>query len=190
MPRRSVTPAQAGSAYLLALLVLVVLTMIGLGLAFATQSEMLLGSNQRLVDGAFYAAESGLSIAVARVLVLGDHRPVDVALEHPRPTTITADGTEKPLGVPLRQRITTTPFHPILALPCHLCEAGNEGTYGQPGWQRVHHAVTVRAAIVGALEQEIAASTVSATIVLEPAAPKADALASIDDPDTLAGILH
>ena len=58
-----------GSAYLVTLLALVVLTMLALSLSVVTQSEMLIGSNERTIQRVFYAADSGISIATANALV-------------------------------------------------------------------------------------------------------------------------
>ena len=50
---------QSGSAYLAALLAMVVLSIIGLSLAFITQNEMLIGANQRTVTRVLYDADAG-----------------------------------------------------------------------------------------------------------------------------------
>jgi type II secretory pathway component PulK len=57
---------QRGSAYLVVLLALVVLTIIGLSLVMVTQTEVQLGSNERTINRTFYAAESGIKFAIAR----------------------------------------------------------------------------------------------------------------------------
>jgi len=57
---------ERGSAYLVVLLALVVLTIIGLSLVMVTQTEMQLGSNERTINRTFYAAESGMKFALAR----------------------------------------------------------------------------------------------------------------------------
>jgi len=57
---------ESGSAYLVVLLALVVLTIIGLSLVMVTQTEVQLGSNERTINRTFYAAESGIKFAIAR----------------------------------------------------------------------------------------------------------------------------
>ena len=78
-------PAERGSAYLVALLVLVLLTIIGLSLSLITQTEMQIGANERLIERSFYVADSGISLATARTLVT--RRP---AWSEPRSSTIPA----------------------------------------------------------------------------------------------------
>lgn len=57
---------ERGSAYLVVLLALVVLTIIGLSLVMVTQTEVQLGSNERTINRTFYASESGMKFAIAR----------------------------------------------------------------------------------------------------------------------------
>jgi hypothetical protein len=62
---------ERGSAYIVALLALLVLTMGGLSVALITQTEMQVGMNEKTIQRAFYAAESGLNIATAYILTNG-----------------------------------------------------------------------------------------------------------------------
>lgn len=57
---------QAGSAYIIVLLVLLLLTLVGLSLTLVTQVESEIGATERMVHRTFYAADSGVSAAVAR----------------------------------------------------------------------------------------------------------------------------
>lgn len=177
--------SQAGSAYIVALMVLLVLTMIGMSLTFVTQTEMLMGSNQRLLEQAFFASESGISIGMARALVANDRRPITETFEHPRSMMTDPNGVEKPLGVPMLQRIETTPFYPILDSPCNLCEVNNEGTYANKSFQKVNHALTVRSTLMGVSGHEISSKTLALMISIEPADLPPDAFESIDDPEAL-----
>jgi hypothetical protein len=69
---RSTTPVlppagrEAGSAYVVVLLVLLLLTIVGLSLALVTGIESEIGATERMVHRTFYAADSGVSAAVAR----------------------------------------------------------------------------------------------------------------------------
>ncbi len=58
-----------GSVFIVALMVLVMLTVIGLSLALVTETEMLIGGNEQVIQETFYAAESGLAVAVTQLLV-------------------------------------------------------------------------------------------------------------------------
>lgn len=57
--------AQDGSAYIVVLLVLLLLTIFGLSLVLITQTERQIGANQRDAGRNFFAAESGIAVAVA-----------------------------------------------------------------------------------------------------------------------------
>jgi len=59
---------EQGSAYIVTLLVLFVLTALGLSLALITSTESTMGSQERTIQRTFYAADSGLSLALASVL--------------------------------------------------------------------------------------------------------------------------
>jgi|GEM_PF-1997040 len=58
--------AESGSAYLITLLVLVVLSIVGLSLVLITQVESEIGSTERIIHRTFYSADSGIAAAVAR----------------------------------------------------------------------------------------------------------------------------
>jgi Tfp pilus assembly protein PilX len=65
---------EQGSAYIVVLLALVVLTIIGLSLVMVTQTEVQLGSNERTISRTFFAADSGMDVATARHLLENDDR--------------------------------------------------------------------------------------------------------------------
>jgi Tfp pilus assembly protein PilX len=62
---------ERGSAYIVVLLALVILTIVGLSLVMVTQTEVQLGSNERTISRTFFATDSGISVAVARHLLEG-----------------------------------------------------------------------------------------------------------------------
>ncbi|MEM9406166.1 MAG: pilus assembly PilX N-terminal domain-containing protein, partial [Acidobacteriota bacterium] len=68
--QRSVQAArrEEGSAYIITLMVMFALTVIGLGLSLVSQTELLVGSQERSIQRNFYAADSGLNAALAAVL--------------------------------------------------------------------------------------------------------------------------
>ena len=70
--RQRVRRAQRGSAFIISLLVIVVITFLGLTLAMVTSTEMQLGGNDRDLQRSLYACQSGLAITAARVLVRQD----------------------------------------------------------------------------------------------------------------------
>lgn len=66
------TRTERGSMFLVALLTLFILTLVGLSLAVVTETEMILGSNEWAINEIHYAAEAGIGIQVAQMVVGGD----------------------------------------------------------------------------------------------------------------------
>ena len=121
-PRR-----EQGSVYILALLVLLILTVVGLSLSLVTQSEMQIGVNERLSHQAFHMSTAGIDIATAKALVMPDLRSFELDLVEPSNVT----------NLNLRHRIEVAPFLPILSAPCNLCQI-NEGA----DFMKINHAVS------------------------------------------------
>jgi len=151
--------SERGSAYLIALMVLLVVTVIGLGLAFVTQTEFLIGSNERVSQRIFYSAESGLAVAIARALVSGDKKYALVQWEDP------PDYTN---ALMLKTQLEIFPVIPIAAPPCSYCEINNEFAYGNRAYYRVTHAITVRASLVGPGDAVVAQKLLSDMIEVQP----------------------
>ena len=136
---------QMGSAYVVALIVLFVLTLLGLSLTLITQTEVQIGANERTMTRVFYGADTGISTAVARALVEADHTPQDLYLSDsgaPLEDNILAGNFK---GADPLTRIQVTPFHPIAVSPCNLCEINNAGSYSGRNFEKINHAVTSRA---------------------------------------------
>ena len=133
-PLPTSTARQNGSAYILTLLTLVILTIVGLSLALVTQTERQLGANEQIIQRVFYAANSGTAMATANLLSRNSHEPVSFILnkETRYLTTNVAD------------RVETSRFHPILSSPCNFCEI-NQGSQ----FFDVNHAITSQADRVG-----------------------------------------
>lgn len=122
---------QEGSVYILALLVLLILTVVGLSLSLVTQSEMQIGVNERLSHQAFNQASAGIDIGTAKALVMPDLRSFELDLVEP--------GTDV-ANLNVRHRLAVTPFLPILSAPCNLCQI-NEGAE----FMKINHAVASEA---------------------------------------------
>jgi hypothetical protein len=169
--------SEAGSAYLMALLLLVVLTLLGLALVTLTQTEMEIGSNDRTIQRVFYEADSGIAIATARFLVSGDYRPV----------TLTLDEAGATLGY--KSRLDLAPVVPLADAPCNLCEINNAGTYNEKAYRRIENIVTVTATRTTLLDPTpLAQKTLSAMIEVQPWKSAPEAYAAIGDPAQLAKV--
>jgi Tfp pilus assembly protein PilX len=122
---------QDGSAFIIALLVLVVLTILGLGLTFITQSEMVIGANERSITRAFYVSDSTVSLVTADFLV-------NRAAEGGR-WFLTSGNLG---GVRLADRATASPFVQLNVAPCNLCAINNDTAYTEPP-KRVNNGMVV-----------------------------------------------
>lgn len=151
---------QRGSAYLVALLALVVLTIVGLALALVTQTELELGSNERTLNRVFYAADSGISTSIARALVTKDTTGRTIVFPEP---------PEDNRIVTFEERVETSPFYPILDSPCNLCEINDAGSYASRAYRKTTYAVTSRATRQGgAADTLVAEKTLSAMVDVQP----------------------
>lgn len=164
--------AEAGSAYLVAILALVVLTIAGLSLALITQTEMQIGANEKSIERAFYAADTGIGLATARTLVTR------------RPAWSEIYTIQDPEGQRLRleHRIDVSPFFPIGFSPCNLCDINNAGEYGAVNYHRVNHAVSsVAIRRVPGAEGPLAERAVGAMVEFQPWEFPPEAILAIQD---------
>lgn len=60
---------ERGSVFVVALMVLVMLTVVGLSLALVTETEMLIGGNEQVINETFFAAETGMNVAISQLMV-------------------------------------------------------------------------------------------------------------------------
>lgn len=135
---------ESGSAYIVALLALVVLTLVGLGLSLITQTEMQVGANDVTMQRALYAADSGISRSTARAVSAFDCSPMP-GTEFQLHDLDIADLTSV---LPQRQEVEVSPTLPVLDAPCPLCminNAAGSGEYGEQIYYDIHHVITARA---------------------------------------------
>lgn len=165
---------ESGSAYLVALIVLVVLSIIGLSLSLITQTEMRVGANERIVQRVFYAADSGVSTSTARTLVEANTAPHQFRV--PDPDTLPA--------LNLHQEVDVSPFFPIQSVPCNLCSINRRGMYQQKEYVKITYGVTtVAQRKKGADPDVLAEKVVSAMVSIEPSEKPAEAFLPINDPE-------
>lgn len=175
--RRRRPPASAGSAYLVTLLALVVLTILALGLSLVTQSEMLIGSNERTIQRVFYAADSGVAIATANALIGNEYFARVITL--PEPGSV--------LGV--EYEIDLSPFVPASDAPCNLCQILDAGQYGNKQYYKNDFAVTSIATRKDAAGTAILAQkSISAVVEVQPHNMPVSALEVLKDPVALAKV--
>jgi hypothetical protein len=107
---------EAGSAYVLTLIVLLVLTLLGLVLALITQSEVEVGANERTINRVFYGAETGITASVAGYM-FGNSREGN--------TFTYMDPGSEIFGT----EVETSPMLQINEGPCNLCEVNQNSQF-------------------------------------------------------------
>lgn len=150
--------AQAGSSYVIVLLVLLVLSVIALSLTFITTVEMRIGANERSLQRTFAAAESGIGMAAARILVTNDYSDGSFSIN------TDATGSAPPWK---RTGVEIGPVSPLIEAPCRLCEINNSGTYGAATYSRALVAVSSRGqrpSVGGSNEERL----LTATLDMQP----------------------
>lgn len=154
---------ESGSAYILVLLVLVILTLVGIALTFVTQTEVQLGANERSINRTFYAANSGVHVAVARVLVNRDYSPVTFTLNTTEQDTGVATGAD---DASFQDVVSVMPVVAIHDAPCNYCQVNVGKTFSY-----VTHAVTVTAVRTGRNDDgdvPLASQQVAAMVGVQP----------------------
>jgi hypothetical protein len=166
---------QEGSAYIVALMVLFVLTAVGLSVSFVSQTELIIGSQERTIQRTFFAADAGIQLATSKALNRADTTPVTLDLDNPSGL----------LGANLVDRIQTSVFMPIHSSACNLCQINQGAEYFV-----INHAVTSEATRLGRSsagtdDVPLAVHTVSAMVSFEPWTRSTEVLyvAATDDSD-------
>ena len=121
---------QAGSAYIISLMAMVVLMIIGLSLSVVTQTELQISGNEKAIEQTFYSADSGVAIGTARALSRTGQDGF----------TFRMNQEEREQNYKLANRVTVCPFQAIQWSPCALCEI-NQSSQRK---QIVNHAVSAR----------------------------------------------
>lgn len=124
LSRRTERIDERGSATVIALLVLFLLSLLGLALALVTSTESMIAANDRLSAQSFYAADSGLDLAAVRVILADDTSPLLVQVNGVIPDRAT------------RTEFLLESVSPLVDMPCNLCSmslgSGYEtGDYGR-----------------------------------------------------------
>jgi hypothetical protein len=187
MPSNSIAPVRSapnrsgreeGSAYVLALLVMLLVTILGIGLAAVTQLELEIGGTERTLQRTFYAANSGLSTVTARVLVSADYEA----------RSFSRDDRGALAATQLRHQVDISPILPIRIASCNLCEVNNAGNYGDATYQTVNHAVSSLARRMAGPENApipVGRKLLSMMVEFQPWRAPVEALVPVNDPAEL-----
>src|ERR1044072_954569 len=133
--------SESGSAYIIALMALVVLSILGLGLALITQTEMQVGAGEMTYQRLLYSADSGTSRAVASAFAHYDCSPIagsDYKIPDQDLSTVMSNSK-------LRQEVSVTASIMVMSPPCPLCKVNNatgSQEAGQQDYYELHHVLS------------------------------------------------
>lgn len=164
-PRRPTLGSESGSAYILALLVLLILSVVGLALIFVTETESQIGDSERILARTFYAAESGIPVAVARRQTLGDYAPFRFRMNADQPSLFAR-----------ADEVQTSSVFMVQLSHCNTCDASWNAPSGSGGGSGAflanQYVITSEAARLitanGTDEHPIARQGVSAYVLIQP----------------------
>jgi Tfp pilus assembly protein PilX len=128
-PRVPARAAERGSAYLFALMVLLVLTIVGLSLAVVTQSEVQIGGAEKTAVRVLYSSDAALRVQLASLF-----------FNDPQERTLQFNPTVSFTGVDLQDRVQASAFFPIYSGPCNLCAVNT----GNERFWNINHAVSAQ----------------------------------------------
>ena len=131
--------SEEGSAYVIALMILFVLTVIGISLTLVTQTEALVGSQERAIQSVFYAAEGGLSTGVARALAYNTQ-----PFTYETRQEVSIPGVANTLTI--AETVDMTGFIPVGFSKCFGCEEN----FGTNDYSAIFFAATSTATRMGA----------------------------------------
>lgn len=170
---------EEGSAYVVTLMVLLVLTILGLSLSAITQTESLVGSADRQIQRIFYAADSGVGVATAKMLVRNDRRGGTFSVQETR-TLLGQDALD------ISDDVVMSPMVLLLQAPCNLCQI-NQGS----SFFKINNALVVQATrrgipTAGGDAVPLGRKTLSVMIEVQPSKEDTENMAVlVDDPGSL-----
>ena len=158
-PRRVDRRSESGSAMMFAMVILAILTILGVSLGLVTQTEVLSGGQERVMERTFYAAESGLELSVGNALGNGDYGPASL-------TRRRGDLEEGNIQA-VREEVRSSPFFCLGDAPCGYC-AINQGR----DFVRRNHVLAVTANRVvtndGGVDVNLARKDLNTMVDVEP----------------------
>lgn len=118
--------AERGSVFVVALMVLVMLTVIGLSLALVTETEMLIGGNEQVISETQVVAEAGTAASIGQLMVANatDSKCLGVIASE-------QDGSDRQVGLrTLGYSVDITNLYPLAygVAPYSKANAGREDT--------------------------------------------------------------
>jgi Tfp pilus assembly protein PilX len=154
-----------GSAFTVALLVLLVLTISGLALTLITQTEVRIGVNERTTNRTLYATDSGIQVATARNIWRGSNSP---SLLFYLNTTQQDSGTSP--ATTFSDQVTVTPLVAVSWQPSVYGQI-NQNTQNYLNTTYIVNSTSSRVGVNNTFSQTLSKKTVSSMISIQPADP-------------------
>lgn len=155
----TVRRGESGSAYMIALLALVVVTIIGMSLVLVTGTEVQMGSTERRLTRTFYNADAGISIGLANLL---NNRSTQ---------QIVATLANTPEDLPKVEEIDVGCMVPVARYYCNLCSTNNGNNFYNMNYL-VQSTATRYGVVAGTTERhQLARQNVDANLQIEPTQP-------------------
>lgn len=141
---------EGGSAYIVALLVLVLLTIFGMSLALITQTESQIGAAEKVATRTLFAADSGFGLAVARKQVTSAEAATTYDIH-----TRAAGGY---MLAAVTERVALTPIVQVNLALCTLCSLNETQVQGNQ-YRRTNHVLNSTGEVRGASGADVAISS-------------------------------
>jgi Tfp pilus assembly protein PilX len=163
---------ERGSAFVVALLVLVVLTIAGLALTLMTQTEMRIGANEREANRTFYASDSGIQVSTARTLwTANTTQTITVLLNTTQQDTNASSAPPLTFG----DQIVVTPLYALHTQPCEFCQVNQNLQIKYAYTTHLVNVTTTRLGTLGSTSETLAQKVVAAMIGIQPT-PQSNAI--------------
>lgn len=175
---------ERGSAFIVALLVLLVMTVAGLALTLMTQTEVRIGANEREANRTFYGSDSGIHVSSARTLYGGTNAQTLTILLN---TTQQDTGASSAPPLTFADQITVTPLYPMYAGSAAGTSINQNQQTAYAAVTHVVNATSLRTGQFGSTSQTMAQKLVGSMIELQPWA-KANAI--FYHPQTVTGLRY
>jgi len=162
---RSRRRRERGSAFIVALLVLLVMTVAGLALTLMTQTEVRIGANEREANRTFYASDSGIHVSSARTLWTGTNTQTLTILLN---TTQQDTGVATPPPLSFADQIVVTPLYPLYAGTASGTSINQNQQTPYAAVTHVVNANSLRVGQLGSTSRAMASKLVGSMIELQP----------------------
>lgn len=155
---------ERGSAFVVALLVLVVLTIAGLALTLMTQTEMRIGANEREANRSLYATDSGIEVSSARTYYLKNDKTLTIYLN------TTQQDTKASSAPPLTfsDQIVVTPLYEVYRGPAPGTSMNQNLQTKYAAVSYIVNATATRSGQLGSTSQTLAQKVLGAMIEITP----------------------